>query len=195
MRLEDLKEQMQDCTKCGLCEYRTKIVFGNGNSKPKIMLVGEAPGPEDDREGIPLVGEIGEKLDSILKYVGTSREEVYVTNTVLCPPPQHRFPRTEEMEACRWRLIEEINILKPDVIVALGRAALQQLNGKPVKGALNGFFPDKIDGDWIKYKTDQHECLLMVTYHPNYHLRSPNKAYKVTLSHWTQLKKWLNEHQ
>ena len=195
MRIDALKEIVKDCTKCDLCKTRTQVVFGEGSSSPKVLLVGDSPDDVEDAEGKMFLGDGGIKLDRILAYLGTDRSEVYLTNAILCNTPLNRYPRQEELAACRWRLLEQINILKPDLIVALGRAAFEQLRGEKIKGALSNFFPDKIDADWIKYTTDEHKCIMAVTYHPNYHLRSPERAYKVTLSHWKKIKEWLNEYQ
>lgn len=185
-KLKELERQMSTCKACDLCKGRTTVVFGEGSHKPRIMLLGEAPGEEEDKTGRPFVGAAGQKLDKILSFAGVSRSDVYITNTILCRPPNNRVPRQEELEACRWRLDLQIQLLKPKLIVALGKTALQQLTGAPIKGNLNAHF-----GDWKTYKSGTHECKVVVTYHPSYHLRSPDHAYKVTLPHWTKVKEWL----
>jgi len=190
-QLEVICEQMLDCGACDLCHERTQIVFGSGSSNPKIMIIGEAPGEEEDKQGIPFVGKAGQKLDSILKYIGVSREEVYITNSVLCRPPNNRNPRAEELDACKWRLSLQIQVLRPELIIVLGRVAMHQLSGKPIKGALSQFFPENVPEGWLHFKTGGHETKVLVSYHPSYHLRSPERAYRVTLPHWTQIKKWL----
>jgi DNA polymerase len=158
------------------------------------MIVGEAPSEEEDIAGNPFIGDAGAKLDSILNYVGVSREEIYITNSVLCRPPNNRSPRPEELFACRSRLFEQIELIRPPVIVLLGKIATQQvlMDGKPFKGALSQYFSDKTQDGWIKINIGNHESKVLVTYHPSYHLRSPDRAYKTTLPHWTQLKEWVD---
>lgn len=194
--LETLRGQMQDCGSCDLCHSRTNVVFGEGSSRPLLMVIGEAPGQEEDEKGVPFVGPAGEKLDKILKYVGVSRDEIYITNSILCKPPNNRNPRPEEMEACKWRLDLQIQLLKPKLIILLGRVATQQLKGKPIKGALSQFFPENLTKDkngWMRYRVGDHESQVLITYHPSYHLRSPQRAYKMTLPHWTQVKRWVKD--
>jgi DNA polymerase len=186
LKLQELERQMSTCKACDLCKGRNTVVFGEGSASPKVLLIGEAPGEDEDTNGKPFIGPAGQKLTKILTYAGMSRGDVYITNAVLCRPPNNRVPRQEELEACRWRLDLQIQLLKPKVIVVLGKTALQQLNGSAVKGNLNSHF-----GDWKTYKSGDHEAKVMVTYHPSYHLRSPEHAYKVSLPHWTRLKEWL----
>jgi DNA polymerase len=194
-KLEALKDQMSVCGSCDLCKTRNKVVFGSGSHEPLILIVGEAPGEEEDLEGVPFIGKAGQKLDSILSYLGVSRQDIYITNTVLCRPPNNRTPRKEEMDACKWRLDLQVKLLRPKMIILLGRTALEQFRGQPIKGALNQFFFDKIpnkDG-WLGYSVDGHESKLIVTYHPSYHLRSPEKAYRETLPHWQKVKAWVEQ--
>lgn len=192
--LNELQRQMENCGSCDLCRDRNKVVFGEGSTSPLLMIVGEAPGEGEDDQGIPFVGKTGEKLDSILSYLGVSREEVYITNSVLCRPPNDRNPRGEELEACKWRLDLQIQLLKPKLIILLGKIATQQMQERPVKGALNQFFTENLkeqkDG-WLRYKVGDHESIVIVTYHPSYHLRSPERAYRTTLPHWQKVKKWI----
>jgi DNA polymerase len=190
-KLDVLREQMINCGSCDLCHGRTNVVFGTGNETPQIMIIGEAPGEEEDLQGIPFVGRAGQKLDSILNYIGVNRQDVYITNAVLCRPPNNRNPRGEELSACKWRLDLQIRLLKPQLIIVLGRVAMQQLSGEPLKGALSQYFPENVKGEWLNYSFDGHICKVLVTYHPSYHLRSPERAYKITLPHWTQVKKWV----
>lgn len=195
VKLEALKDQMMACGSCDLCKTRTKVVFGEGNCSSKIMIIGEAPGEEEDVAGLPFIGKAGQKLDSILNYVGVKREDIYITNTVLCRPPSNRTPRKEEMDSCKWRLDLQIKLLKPNLIILLGRTALEQMRGEPIKGALSQFFFDKLpskDG-MLTYIVDGHESKVLVTYHPSFHLRSPEKAYRETLPHWQKVKKWIEK--
>ena len=191
--LIELKNQMSDCGSCDLCRERTQVVFGEGSTTPLVMFVGEAPGEEEDIQGVPFIGKAGQKLNSILKFISVTRDDVYITNAVLCRPPNNRNPRGEELTACKWRLDLQIQLLKPKLIVLLGKMAMQQMQGGPVKGALSQFFPEKIkqsDG-WLTYTVSGHEAKVLVTYHPSYHLRSPERAYRITLSHWKKVKRWV----
>lgn len=194
-RLNALKEQMSACGSCDLCKTRSQVVFGEGNPEPLIMIVGEAPGEEEDIQGVPFIGKAGQKLDSILSFVGVTRDDVYITNAVLCRPPNNRTPRKEEMDACKWRMDLQIKLLRPKLIILLGRTALEQFRGEPIKGALGNFFFDKLPnkGGWLNYVVDGHETKVLVTYHPSFHLRSPEKAYRETLPHWKKVKAWVNE--
>jgi len=193
--LDALRDQMSACGSCDLCKTRTQVVFGDGSHEPLIMIVGEGPGEEEDLKGLPFIGKAGQKLDSILSYVGVQRQDIYITNAVLCRPPNNRVPRKEEMDACKWRLDLQIKLLRPKLIILLGRTALEQFRGEPVKGALNQFFFDKIERPegWLNYKVDDHESKVLVTYHPSYHLRSPDKAYRETLPHWKKVKQWVQK--
>ena len=188
-RLEELCKQMSTCQSCDLYRGRKSVVFGAGNNKPLIMVIGEAPGEQEDQQGLPFVGPAGEKLNKMLAYAGVSRDDIYITNAILCRPQNNREPRQEELEACHWRLDLQIGILKPQLIVVLGKTALQQLQGGPVKGSLRQYFKE----DWMKYKVGNHECNVIVSYHPSFHLRSPEKAYRETLPHWTKIKQFVSE--
>lgn len=191
-RMSELKTQMASCQSCDLFRCRTQVVFGSGKEyKPKVMIIGEAPGEEEDKQGVPFVGKAGQKLDSILKYVGISREEIYITNSVLCRPPNNRNPRGEELDACKWRLDLQIQLLRPKLIILLGRIAMQQFSGSAVKGALSQYFPENVKDGWLNYQIGDHTAKVLVTYHPSYHLRSPERAYRVTLPHWTLVKQWI----
>lgn len=192
-QLEALKEQMSACGSCDLCRDRKNVVFGEGTSKPLFMVVGEAPGEDEDVSGVPFVGKAGKKLDSMLSFVGVGREQVYITNSVLCRPPNNRNPTQVELEACHWRLDLQIKLLRPPLIILLGKVAMQQLSGKPVKGALSQFFPENVKDGWLNYKVGDFDSKVLVTYHPSYHLRSPDRAYQVALPHWKQVKEWVSK--
>ncbi len=188
--LDELRLQMQDCGSCDLHCDRTQVVFGEGSNTPLMMIVGEAPGEDEDIQGVPFIGKAGQKLDSMLSYVGVTRDDIYITNAVLCRPPNNRNPRGEELDACRWRLDLQIQLLKPKLIILLGKIAMQQMKGQPIKGALTQFFSKK-ESDWLTYQVGGHEAKVLTTYHPSYHLRSPERAYRMTLPHWTQIKRWV----
>jgi uracil-DNA glycosylase len=192
--LQELNDKMLACKDCGLCGDRKQVVLGTGNSKAKLMLIGEGPGEDEDIQGIPFVGKAGQKLDSILKFIGVNRQDIYISNSVLCRPPNNRKPTYEEMSACRWRLEKEIELIDPVAIIALGKTALEQLAGKPIKGALKHFFPilnpDK-GCEWLLFTLGNKSRKVMITYHPSYLLRSPEQGYKTVLPHWTMIKNWI----
>jgi len=190
-QIGELKKQMADCQSCDLFRCRKQVVFGSGlEHKPKIVIVGEAPGEEEDEQGVPFIGKAGQKLDSILNYVGITRDNVYITNSVLCRPPNNRTPTGNELAACKWRLDLQIKILQPRLIIALGRSATEQVLGIPIKGALSQYFPENIKDGWLKHN---NTTKVIVSYHPSYHLRSPDRAYKITLPHWTLVKSWIKQ--
>jgi len=143
------------CTKCSLGETRTKFVYGTGNPDAKIMFVGEAPGRDEDLKGEPFVGRAGQLLDKILVAMGLSREEIYIANILKCRPPGNRDPQPEEMRTCIPYLKEQIRLIKPQLICALGRIAAH--------GLLETTTPlGKLRGHWHSFEG----IPLIVTYHP-----------------------------
>lgn len=120
-------EQIKDCRKCPLAETRTNFVFGTGNENADIMFIGEAPGADEDRLGEPFVGRAGQLLNRMLNEVGLQREEVYIANVLKCRPPGNRDPRPEEVAQCLPYLLKQIELIKPKVLVCLGRIAAQTL--------------------------------------------------------------------
>ncbi|MGA7434062.1 MAG: uracil-DNA glycosylase [Solirubrobacterales bacterium] len=122
-------EEARSCTMCDLCEDRTQVVFGSGNSDAELMFVGEAPGAEEDRLGLPFVGRSGNLLISLLAEVGISREEVFIANTVKCRPPDNRNPTRAEIETCQPWLFEQIRLIEPKVVATLGNFATRLLSG------------------------------------------------------------------
>ena len=161
-QLQLLDDQVKACTRCPqLAEYRTQTVFGVGNIRPRLVMMGEAPGADEDRLGEPMVGVAGQLLDKIIAAMKLRREEVYILNTVKCRPPQNRNPTEEECAHCRefWR--QQLEILKPECIVCLGAVASKTLlqTSSPV-GRLRGRFHD------------YRGVPVAVTYHPAYLLRT-----------------------
>lgn len=124
MTLQELAVRVRECRRCGLCVERTQAVPGDGCDTAKVMLLGEAPGRSEDLGGRPFVGAAGRVLTAALAEVGWRREDVYITNLVKCRPPQNRDPLPAEMLACRPYFIEELKLLKPGVVILLGRHAL-----------------------------------------------------------------------
>ncbi len=161
--LEDLRAAIGDCQRCKLCSGRTNIVFGVGNPHAKLMFVGEGPGRDEDLTGEPFVGRAGQLLtDIITKGMGLKREDVYICNVVKCRPPENRNPEPDEVAACEPFLKKQIDIIGPDIIVGLGKFAVQTL--------LNSKVPiSKLRGIWASY----HGIQLMPTFHPAYLLRNP----------------------
>jgi len=160
--LEDVRCELGDCRRCGLSAERTQLVFGVGNPNARLLLVGEAPGREEDQQGEPFVGEAGRLLDRILFAMGMRREEVYICNVLKCRPPNNRDPQPDEVATCEAFLIRQIAAVKPQVIVALGRFAVQSLlqSKTPIS---------RLRGEWQSYQG----VPLMPTYHPAYLLRNP----------------------
>ena len=130
--LQKLKEGAETCYRCRLHKSRTNVVFGTGPANAKIMLVGEAAGFMEDQTGIPFVGVAGKNLNTLLRTAGLKREDVYITNVLLCRPPRNRDPLPDEIEACRRFLEGHISAIKPKLVIALGRIAARTLLGRYV---------------------------------------------------------------
>ena len=128
-KLEIIKQNVIECTKCDLCKTRTNSVPGKGNFRSNVIFVGEAPGKNEDKNGEPFIGVAGKKLSVALEEAGVSREEVYITNIVKCRPPKNRVPTTIERSTCQEYLKQEISIIKPKIICILGNTAFNSLLG------------------------------------------------------------------
>lgn len=177
--LDELREQVVACTACGLCDGRRHAVFGQGATPTRWLVVGEAPGEQEDRQGHPFVGRSGQLLDAMLAAVGMSREtDVFITNVIKCRPPGNRNPKPEEIAACSPYLMRQIALLKPERILVLGRFAAQTLLGTDATiGSLRGRVHS--------LKTDEGaEIPVIVSYHPAYLLRSPSEKARA----WQDLK-------
>ncbi len=163
MTLEEIREEVGDCTRCKLHEGRTNLVFGEGNPNARLVFVGEGPGRDEDLQGRPFVGRAGKLLTKIIEAMGFKREDVYICNVVKCRPPNNRTPEPDEMATCEQFLFKQIRAIQPEVIVCLGATASQSiLKSKASLGSLRGKF--HIYGN----------TKLMVTYHPAALLRNPN---------------------
>jgi uracil-DNA glycosylase len=161
--LDDLRTAVEKCLRCPLGETRTNFVFGSGNPHAHIMFVGEAPGAEEDLQGLPFVGRAGQLLTKMIESIKLSREDVYITNVLKCRPPNNRDPLPAEIEKCEPILLRQIELIKPRIICALGRIAGQTLlRTAATLGALRG----KVH--------DYHGVKLVVTYHPAALLRNPS---------------------
>lgn len=161
---ELLREQALQCRRCGLCEGRQQVVFGVGNPEAAVLLVGEGPGEQEDIQGEPFVGRSGQLMDQMLTYVGLSRERnIYIANMVKCRPPHNRDPLPEEMDACMDWLRGQISVIRPRVIVCVGRIAACRLIAPDFKVTQQ-------HGQFIS----KGEFLMMGTFHPAAILRNPN---------------------
>jgi uracil-DNA glycosylase family 4 len=160
--LAEVRALVEACRLCPLCETRTKTVFSDGTDKARLMFVGEAPGRDEDREGVPFVGRAGQLLTKMIEAIQLKREHVYIANVLKCRPPENRTPLPSEVEKCLPYLEQQIALVKPDLIVALGLSAAQGLLGtKASMGALRG-------------RTFEYKGVpLVATYHPAALLRNP----------------------
>ena len=161
--LNDLYEHSKNCTKCRLAENRNNFVFGEGNPEAQIVVIGEAPGAEEDAQGRPFVGRSGKLLDKILEAIGFSRKDVFICNIIKCRPPENRNPNIDEIESCMPWLKTQLLLIKPKILLLLGRVAANTvLDNKQSMGTLRGRILR-----WNGYD-------VIVTYHPAALLRNPN---------------------
>ena len=128
--LEELEESIKLCNKCKLCNFRNNIVFGDGNKNARIMLIGEGPGADEDVQGLPFVGKAGQLMNKAFSGIGINREEVYIANIIKCRPPNNRDPEKDEINACLNYLRTQVVLVKPEIIILLGRIALQSILGE-----------------------------------------------------------------
>ncbi len=162
LTLEEIREEIGDCTRCKLHQGRTNIVFGDGNPKAKLVFVGEGPGEEEDKRGRPFVGRAGQLLTKIISAMGLKRSDVYICNVVKCRPPSNRSPEPDESGTCEQFLFNQLRAINPDFIVCLGSVAAQSLlKTKEKLGNLRGKFHS------------YGRAKVMVTYHPAALLRNP----------------------
>ena len=159
-----IKAEVKHCQACTLCEQRTNTVFGVGNENADWLVIGEAPGRDEDLQGEPFVGRAGKLLDQMLLALGLKREQVYIANVVKCRPPQNRDPRPDEMASCADFLRRQIELIQPKIILLVGRVAAQSLlNTTDNVGRMRG----------IQHTYADTQIPMVVTYHPAYLLRSP----------------------
>ncbi len=182
----ELEASARACRRCGLCEERQQAVFGAGAQNADLMVIGEGPGAEEDRQGLPFVGPAGQLLDAMLAAIDYSRapkagqQGAYIANVVKCRPPQNRDPKAEEATACQPYLERQIELLKPRLILAVGRIAAQNLLGSSDKlGQLREGMHE------YRLKDSGQVFPVLVTYHPAYLLRSPHEKRKA----WDDLKR------
>jgi len=166
--LDLIRSDLGDCQRCKLSKGRTNIVFGSGNSNARLMFVGEAPGADEDAQGLPFVGRAGQLLTRIIEAIDMRREDVYICNILKCRPPENRNPAPDEIAACQPFLHRQIASVRPEVICALGTFGAQTLlqTREPIS---------RLRGRFIDYRGAK----LMATFHPAYLLRNPNEKRKV----------------
>lgn len=176
--LGGLKDEVSACEKCGLAKTRKNVVFGDGSPLAKLMFVGEAPGEDEDIQGLPFVGRAGQLLTKIIEAMGLKRKDVYIANILKCRPPNNRPPEPDEILACRDNLRRQISIIRPKVICTLGKFASQTLlNTETPISALRGKF------------ATYNGIKVMPTFHPAYLLRNPGEKKLV----WTDMQKIMKE--
>lgn len=173
--LDAIRADLGECTRCKLHTLgRTQIVFGTGNPNADLMFVGEAPGADEDEQGVPFIGRAGQLLTKIIEAIGLTRDDVYIANVIKCRPPGNRNPEPDEIAECEPFLIRQIESVRPKVIVALGTFAAHALlrTEEPISRLRGTFY-------------DYHGAKLLPTFHPAYLLRSPDRKRDV----WDDMKK------
>lgn len=172
--LSEVRVHLGDCTRCKLHQGRNNIVFGVGNPQADLVIVGEAPGRDEDLKGEPFVGRAGKLLTDIIEAIGLTRQDVYICNVIKCRPPENRNPEQDEIEQCSPYLKAQLSAIKPKMMCALGKFAAQTLtqSDTPISKMRGNFF-------------DYENIPVMVTYHPAYLLRNPSAKKEV----WEDMKK------
>jgi uracil-DNA glycosylase family 4 len=175
--MADIRADLENCRRCGLCDVRTQIVFGEGDVNARLVFVGEGPGYEEDKRGVPFVGAAGQLLNKIIEAMHLTRDAVYIGNIIKCRPPGNRNPKPDEIEACKPFLERQLKVIKPDFICALGTFAAQTLlrTETPISKLRGEFY------DFMGIK-------VLPTYHPAYLLRNPEKKRAV----WEDMKKLMS---
>ena len=161
--LARVRADLGDCQRCKLAPHRRTIVFGAGNPRAELVFVGEAPGADEDAQGLPFVGRAGQLLTHWIESLKLKREDVYICNVIKCRPPGNRSPERDEVETCSPFLLRQLDVIRPRLICCLGSVALQTLLGKPV--AIT-----RVRGQFSDYRGTK----LFATFHPAYLLRNPN---------------------
>jgi DNA polymerase len=166
-RLVELYKEVGNCTKCPLHETRTKAVFGAGNADADLMFVGEAPGAEEDRQGLPFVGRAGQLLNQLLEEIGLARDDVFIANVLKSRPPNNRDPQPLEIEACQPYLFEQVRLIEPRVVCTLGNFATKLLSGSPTGIT-------KVRGTPQVHTLGERTVYLLPLFHPAAALRTPS---------------------
>jgi DNA polymerase len=166
---DTLRQQVAGCTACALHKSRKQTVFGTGNTTTDWLIIGEAPGAEEDAQGEPFVGRAGKLLNNMLKAIGLDRDQVFIANILKCRPPNNRDPQPDEVKQCSAYLSRQIELIKPKIILAVGRVAAQSLlHTDQAIGRLRG----------MVHQLPEYNVPLVVTYHPAYLLRKPGEKRK-----------------
>jgi uracil-DNA glycosylase family 4 len=166
-QLVDLYKEVSSCTRCPLHETRTKPVFGAGNADADLIFVGEAPGADEDRQGLPFVGRAGQLLNQLLEEIGLAREDVFIANVLKSRPPGNRDPQPTEIEACKPYLFEQVRLIEPKVVCTLGNFATKLLSGNPTGIT-------KVRGTPQLHKLGGRQVFLLPLFHPAAALRTPS---------------------
>lgn len=179
------KEKWNNCKKClELSKNRTNIVFGSGNTNPKIVIIGEAPGTNEDKKGVPFVGRSGIELDKLLETIDMSREDIYIMNVLMCRPPKNRNPNKKEISNCQERFYEQLKILNPEIIITLGSFSTQQiLETKEPISNLHGKIIEK------------NNFTIIPMFHPATILYSGGKKRPMLENDFKKVKEYLNHHK
>ena len=177
---EELEESIENCNKCKLCKTRMNIVFGVGNKNTDIMIIGEGPGGDEDKQGIPFVGKAGQLMNKAFEGLGIERESLYIANIVKCRPPANRVPEDDEAVACLDYLRNQVILVKPKIIVLLGSTALKNICGKD-------YSITSARGKWI----EKRGIIYMPTWHPAALLRDENKK----IEFWKDLKEVMRKYR
>ncbi len=172
--LEEVRQDLGDCQRCKLCQERTHIVFGAGHPRARLVFVGEGPGVDEDRQGLPFVGRAGQLLTKMIESIQMRRDEVYICNVVKCRPPRNRTPEEDEITACSPFLVRQLAVLQPEVVCCLGLTAAQTL--LQVRTPIG-----RLRGEIYSFQGAR----LIATYHPAYLLRNPAAKRDV----WEDLKR------
>jgi uracil-DNA glycosylase len=184
--LDDLNNKIKSCVACNLHVNRKCVVLGEGLLSPKVMFVGEAPGKSEEDLGRPFVGRAGQKLNEMITWLGLQRSEVYISNSNHCRPPQNRVPTIEEILACRGYLLEEVRIVDPQLIVLLGRTALNSLLGAETKKPLRDYMTD-----FLLVNIGNKSYTTSIVAHPSFHLYNSEKAWSMTKDNWLRIKNYV----
>jgi uracil-DNA glycosylase len=168
-QMVEVYQEASGCLRCPLSETRTRVVFGNGNADADLMFVGEAPGAEEDRQGLPFVGRAGRLLDSMLEGIGLSRKEVFVANVLKCRPPGNRDPQPNEIESCRPYLHRQVELIEPRVVCTLGNFATKLLTGSPTGIT-------RVRGTPQVHQLGRRTVFVLPLFHPAAALRTPAVA-------------------
>jgi DNA polymerase len=166
-KLVNLYKEVQGCTRCPLYETRTKVVFGAGNADADLMFVGEAPGAEEDRQGLPFVGRAGQLLNQMLEEIGLARDDVFIANVLKSRPPGNRDPQPLEIEACKPYLFEQVRLIEPRVVCTLGNFSTKLLSGSPTGIT-------KVRGTPQVHELGGRTVFLLPLFHPAAALRTPS---------------------